>query len=127
MPVILFVDDNEHVRQHCRRELGREGYRVIPCADGQGALQQLRREIPDLVVLDMHMPRLDGPETARLLRARVPDLPILFFTVKKDGQDGRVGTSETQIEKSEDLTELKSQVARVLARTANRRPGEVGK
>lgn len=125
MPVILFVDDNEHVRQHCQRELGREGYRVVLCADGQGALQQLRRQVPDLVVLDMHMPRLDGPETARLLRARVPDLPILFFTVKKEGQDGRVGTTETQIEKSEDLTELKAQVARVLARPASRRASEV--
>jgi len=48
MPVILFVDDNKNVREFCRRELGREGYRVVPCEDGYKTLHFLNQETPDL-------------------------------------------------------------------------------
>ncbi|MBM3277010.1 MAG: response regulator [Candidatus Handelsmanbacteria bacterium] len=48
MPVILFVDDNKNVREFCQRELGREGYRVVPCEDGYKTLHFLNQETPDL-------------------------------------------------------------------------------
>lgn len=126
MPVILFVDDNKNVRQFCKRELGREGYHVILCEDGNEALQVLRKETPDLVILDVHMPRLNGIETARLMRVQVPDLPVIFYTVQREDLDGgHAGVAEVQVEKSEDLTELKSQVAQALVWCSHKKEQEV--
>ena len=126
MPGILFVDDNKNVREFCKRELGREGYRVILCEDGNKALQILRKEPPDLVIMDVHMPLLNGIETARLMRAQIPHLPIIFYTVHQEALDGGpAGMAEVQVEKSEDLTELKSQVAQVLAWRSHRKEKEV--
>lgn len=125
MPVILFVDDNKHVRQFCKRELGRAGYSVILCEDGYKALQVVRREIPDLVILDVHMPRMDGVEAAKHIRAQLPHLPIIFYTSHREYLDeGRAWPAERCISKSEDLAELKSAVAQVLARSQGGKSGE---
>jgi CheY-like chemotaxis protein len=61
--------------------------------------------------MDVHMPRLSGLETARLIRTKNPYLPIIFYTVRRECLDGHGGTAEVQVEKSEDLSELKSQIA----------------
>ena len=114
--VILFVDDNKQVRQFCKYELGRAGYSVILAEDGDKALRVLRRERPALVVMDLHMPRLNGLETAKLIRAQRPDLPIVFFTSHTGYlNDERTRLGEAWVEKSEDLTELKARMAQLLA------------
>lgn len=126
MPVILFVDDNKNVREFCKRELAGEGYHVIPCEDGNKALAILGKETPDLVIMDLHMPRLNGIETARLMRAQIPNLPVIFYTVQREDLDGGpAGMTEVQVEKSEDLSELKSQVAQALAWRSHKKEKEV--
>jgi CheY-like chemotaxis protein len=79
---ILVVDDEPAVRESLERSLRFEGYQVIVAADGAEALERVRDDRPDAVVLDVLMPRLDGLEACRRLRARGDDLPVLLLTAR---------------------------------------------
>ncbi|MBQ0799008.1 MAG: Hpt domain-containing protein [Porticoccaceae bacterium] len=79
---VMIVDDSVTVRKVTTRFLEREGYRVITAKDGVDALQVLQEETPDLMLLDIEMPRMDGFEVARQVRSseRLQDLPIIMIT-----------------------------------------------
>lgn len=86
---ILVVDDDAAVRESLERSLRFEGYEVGTAADGVDALDLVARDRPDIVVLDVMMPRMDGLEACRRLRARGDDLPVLMLTAR-DGLADRV-------------------------------------
>ncbi len=79
---ILVVDDDPKMLSLMRRGLSFDGYAVELAADGEEALRSARESAPDLVVLDVMLPGLDGVEVCRRLRAGYPDLPILMLTAK---------------------------------------------
>jgi two-component system OmpR family response regulator len=87
---ILVVDDDAHIRQVLTFALGKAGMETSEAGDGEAALQQVEREKPDLVVLDINMPRMDGLEVCRRLRT-AGDLPILFLSSRDDEIDRVVG------------------------------------
>jgi two-component system OmpR family response regulator len=87
---ILVVDDDPRLRELLAIALQRAGFTVIAASDGQQALTHAAREAPDLVVLDVGLPELDGFEVCRRLRARA-DTPILFLTARADEVDRVVG------------------------------------
>jgi two-component system, OmpR family, response regulator MprA len=76
---VLIVDDDAHIRASLRRTLAFEGYQVREAGDGQGALHAAHDELPDLVILDVMLPGIDGVEVCRRLR-EVNDVPILMLT-----------------------------------------------
>lgn len=84
--LILVVDDEPRMIQFIRMNLELEGYRVIQAKDGLGALDKVRDELPDLVILDVMMPDLDGFETLRILR-ETSDVPVIMLTVKAEEDD----------------------------------------
>ncbi|EIV93489.1 response regulator transcription factor [Frankia sp. QA3] len=86
---VLVVDDDAAVRQSLERSLRFEGYEVTTAVDGADALDAVGRDRPDIVVLDVMMPRIDGLETCRQLRARGDDVPVLMLTAR-DGLADRV-------------------------------------
>ncbi|WP_131765950.1 response regulator transcription factor [Candidatus Protofrankia californiensis] len=86
---VLVVDDEPAVRESLERSLRFEGYEVSSARDGAEALDAVARDRPDIVVLDVMMPRVDGLETCRRLRARGDDLPVLMLTAR-DGLADRV-------------------------------------
>ncbi|OAA21601.1 two component transcriptional regulator, winged helix family [Frankia sp. EI5c] len=86
---VLVVDDDAAVRESLERSLRFEGYEVRTAADGVDALDLVTRDHPDIVVLDVMMPRMDGLETCRRLRARGNDVPVLMLTAR-DGLADRV-------------------------------------
>jgi two-component system response regulator MprA len=86
---VLVVDDDRDVRDSLRRSLTFEGYLVTTAADGEQALASVVAERPDIVVLDLQMPRLDGLETCRRLRQQGDDVPVLMLTAR-DGTRDRV-------------------------------------
>jgi DNA-binding response OmpR family regulator len=91
---ILTVDDDERIRRLVQINLQRAGYRVSGAGDGIEGLEQIERERPDLVLLDVNMPRLDGIELLRQLRAR-PDtaaLPVVMLTARSQDEDVLEGT-----------------------------------
>jgi two-component system OmpR family response regulator len=87
---ILIVDDDPHIREVLSFALTKAGMETSQAEDGEAALAAVGSRKPDLVVLDINMPRLDGLEVCRRLRAQ-GDLPILFLSSRDDEVDRVVG------------------------------------
>ncbi len=81
-PRVLVVDDDRAVRDSLRRSLEFNGYEVLLAADGAEGLVAIGSQHPDVVVIDVMMPRLDGIETTRALRAAGNDVPVLVLTAR---------------------------------------------
>jgi len=79
---VLVVDDESHVRESIARALRYEGYAVDLAPDGVEALNLVRQDPPDLVILDLQMPRMDGLDMCRRLRAAGDSMPILVLTAR---------------------------------------------
>ncbi len=88
---VLVVEDDPSVRESLRRSLAFNGYQVALAADGVDGLAALDRERPDVVVLDVMMPRMDGLETCRRIRAAGIDLPVLMLTARDEVSDRVAG------------------------------------
>ncbi len=85
-PLILVVDDEEKVLQHFDGLLSQEGYRVVLAKNGKEALARVRDSKPDLVLLDIVMPGMDGLEVCRIIKSRRDSafLPVIIVTAKND-------------------------------------------
>ena len=90
---ILVVDDERDIVELVRYNLVQAGYRVSAAADGQQAIDMVRRDRPDLVVLDLMLPLMPGTEVARLLRQdeKTRDIPIIMLTARGSEVDRVVG------------------------------------
>jgi len=91
---VLVVEDDEEIAQVLQRSLRLEGYEVRLAADGVQALDDVHAFLPDLIVLDLGLPRLDGIDVARKLRTDDDDTPILMLTAR-DALDARVEGLDT--------------------------------
>src|SRR5215467_1533634 len=83
---ILIVDDEPRICDFVRMNLELERYRVIEASNGIEALEQLREKLPDLVVMDVMMPEMDGFETLHSIR-EVSTVPVIMLTVRQNEQD----------------------------------------
>lgn len=120
--LILVVDDDEIVARTIERSLRAGGFRVAVVYSGVEALRSARRQPPDLMVLDIIMPGLDGFEVCRQVRADpiLKDLPILFLTAKAKEEDRIVGLragADDYLTKPFNLDELYLRVRAILRRT----------
>jgi two-component system, OmpR family, alkaline phosphatase synthesis response regulator PhoP len=88
--LILVVDDESKIVRLTRDYLEKDGFRVISAGDGSAALALARREHPDLVVLDLMLPGMDGWEVCRMLR-RESDVPVIMLTARAEESDQVVG------------------------------------
>lgn len=86
---ILVVDDEEHIRKILRFQLEKNGYEVVIAENGEAALKTVRRTMPDLILLDLMMPKIDGFEVCRRLRLdfQTSQIPIIMLTAKSDLPD----------------------------------------
>jgi two-component system OmpR family response regulator len=89
-PKILVADDDPHIRSVLCFALGREGFATVEAADGAAALAAIAREKPDLVLLDIVMPEMDGTEVCRRLR-RDSTLPVIFLSSRDEELDRILG------------------------------------
>jgi two-component system, OmpR family, response regulator ChvI len=90
MPTIALVDDDRNILTSVSMALEAEGYRTVSYTDGFSALDGFNQSAPDLAILDIKMPRMDGTETLRRLRER-SDLPVIFLTSKEEEFDELLG------------------------------------
>jgi len=125
-PRVLVVDDDKAVRESLRRSLEFNGYDVVMAADGAEALAGISAAAPDIVVMDVMMPRLDGIETTKALRQAGNDLPILVLTARDavgDRVDGLDAGADDYLTKPFALQELLARMRALLRRAV---PTEAG-
>ncbi len=118
-PLILVVDDEPKVARLARDYLEKNGFRVLTAADGQSALATARREKPDLVILDLMLPHIDGREVCRILR-RESDVPIIMLTALSEEIDQVTGLeigADDYITKPFSVRALVARVRALLRRT----------
>jgi len=123
-PTILVVDDEPSISEVVSIYLRRAGYQVVVAQDGQEALDALEKEPPDLVVLDLMLPKMDGLEITRRLRAE-GDTPIIMLTARREEADRIVGLemgADDYVVKPFSPQELVSRVKAVLRRTRGSAP-----
>jgi len=124
---ILVVDDDRAVRDALRRALTLAGYEVTPAADGEEALEQIARSVPDAVVLDVGLPGPDGLEVCRRVRMLGNRVPILMLTARDavaDRIDGLDGGADDYMVKPFDVDELKARLRALLRRANPQTAGE---
>src|ERR1041385_453373 len=78
---ILVVDDDPQIRRVLRTALVAQGYEAIDARNGEEAIERLSEEKPDLIILDVNMPRMNGLEACRVIRS-TSDIPIIMLTVR---------------------------------------------
>jgi two-component system response regulator MprA len=118
-PRVLVVDDDRAVRESLRRSLEFNGYAVSLASDGAEALASIAGQIPDALVIDVMMPRLDGIETTRALRSAGNDLPILVLTARDsvgDRVEGLDAGADDYLAKPFALEELLARLRALLRR-----------
>ncbi len=132
MKTILVVDDERNIVELVRLYLEKEGFAVVAASDGEQALVQYERSGPDLVVLDLMLPKMDGFEVCRELRRR-GDVPILMLTARSEDVDAIVGLelgADDYVTKPFNPRALVARVKAILRRTDGTtrggRPIEVG-
>ena len=80
MPRLLLIDDNEANRDLLSRRLERRGFEVLLAVDGRAGVDAALAERPDLILMDMNMPQIDGWEATRQIKAAVPAVPVIAMT-----------------------------------------------
>jgi two-component system KDP operon response regulator KdpE len=118
--IILVVDDEARMRRFIRMNLELEGYQVVEAENGIQALDQIRKYAPDLVIMDVMMPEMDGFETLGMLR-EISTVPVILLTVRSEEEDITRGLNlgaDDYITKPFSPRELNSRVAAVLRRAS---------
>jgi len=121
MAKILVVDDEEHIVMILKDSLEFSGFQVVTALDGQQAMESVEKERPDLIVLDIGMPKLDGWEVCRRLKSNeaTQPIPIIILTAYAQTSDQRKGMqlgADRFITKPCDLTYLVEEINSLLAR-----------
>jgi two-component system alkaline phosphatase synthesis response regulator PhoP len=128
--LVLVIDDEVHILELIKYNLEKEGYRVITCETGEQGLEAIEREAPNLLILDLMLPDIDGLEICKRIRSDgpMPDLPVIMLTAKGEEIDKVVGLevgADDYLSKPFSIRELTARVKAVLRRQA-RTPDKTG-
>ena len=119
MATILVVEDDKNQRLLYEQELELEGYEVVTASDGKDALEKIQEQLPNLIIMDINMPKMDGIETMGKILGKNKEIPVIINTAYSNYKDNFMSwAADAYIVKSSDLSELKNTVKEVLAKKA---------
>jgi len=117
MKKVLVADDEFSIRKLYERELRKEGYEVVFATNGQEAIQMVRNGRPDLIVMDIRMPGMDGIEAMSRILEENNDLPVVINTAYSSYKENFLSWSaDAYLTKSADLSELKGTIRNIFNR-----------
>ena len=112
---LLLVDDDEAIQMVYREEFESDGYQVISALDGQSGLDKYKEEHPDLVILDIQMPGINGVEVLRQMKMINPSVPVILSSAYQEfKRDLGTWASDEYVVKSGNSDDLKDAVRRLL-------------
>lgn len=116
MAKVLIVEDEEAQRMLYETEISEMGHQVVLARDGAEAVEVARKQKPDVVILDLMMPKMHGLEALKKVLGNSPNMPVIIHTAYTHYKDDFMSwAAEEYIIKSADLSELKNAIRRVLA------------
>ncbi|HNX60479.1 MAG TPA: response regulator [Spirochaetota bacterium] len=116
MSKILVVEDEQNQRELYAMELEEEGYEVEQAANGREAVESVKKNKYDLVILDIRMPEMDGIEALGKILSRDKKIPIIIYTAYSNYKSNfMTWTADAYVTKSSDLSELKDKIKEILS------------
>ena len=123
MTTILVVEDDKNQRLLYEQELKLEGYDVVTASDGKDALGKVQEQLPDLIVMDINMPKMDGIETMGKILGKNKEIPVIINTAYSNYKDNFMSwAADAYIVKSSDMSELKNTVKEILRQKKRKIP-----
>ncbi len=117
MATVLIVEDEQNQRLLYTEELKLEGYETMTAADGKEALEKVKEQQPDIIVMDINMPRMDGIETMGKILSNNRKIPIIIHTAYSNYRSNFMSwAADAYVVKSSDLDELKNKIKELLAK-----------
>ncbi len=115
MTTILLVEDDKNQRLLYEQELGLEGYEIRTAIDGKDALKKVQEQPPDMIIMDIDLPKMEGIETMGRIISKHKGIPIIINTAYSSYKDNFMSwMADAYIVKSSDLTELKNKIKKLL-------------
>ena len=119
MTTILIVEDDNNQRLLYEQELKLEGYEIVTASDGKEALEKVQEQLPDIIIMDINMPKIDGIEAMGRILSKKKEIPIIINTAYSNYKDNFMSwAADAYIVNSSDLSELKNAVKEVLVKKA---------
>ncbi len=116
MTTILLVEDDKNQRLLYEQELRHEGYEVVTVSNGKDALEKVQEQLPDIVIMDINMPKMDGIEAMGRILSKNKEIPVIINTAYSNYKGSFMSwAADAYIVKSSDLSDLKEKVKEVLA------------
>ena len=117
MTTILLVEDDKNQRLLYEQELRHEGYEVVTASNGKEALEKVQEKLPDIVIMDINMPKMDGIEAMGRILGKNKEILVIINTAYSNYKDSFMSwAADAYIVKTSDLSELKEKIKEVLAK-----------
>ncbi len=119
MTTILVVEDDKNQRLLYEQELKLEGYGIVTASDGKEALEKVQEQLPDIIIMDINIPKMDGIETMGRILSKNKEIPIIINTAYSNYKDYFMSwAADAYIVKSSNLSDLKNAVKDILVKKA---------
>ncbi len=116
MTTILLVEDDKNQRLLYEQELRYDGYDVVTATDGKEAIGKFQEKLPDIVIMDINMPKMDGIEAMGRILSANKEVPVIINTAYSNYKESFMSwAADAYIVKSSDLSELKAKIKEVLS------------
>ncbi len=119
MTTILLVEDDKNQRLLYEQELKLEGYEIVTAADGEEGLRKVQEQPPDMIIMDINMPKMNGIDAMGKIVSKHNGIPIIIYSAYSSYKDNFMSwAADAYVVKSSDLIELKNKIKEIITKKA---------